>query len=33
MTQFITRDGKTFTHTGPYTDEKQLTEDIERYLG
>jgi cytochrome c biogenesis protein CcmG/thiol:disulfide interchange protein DsbE len=32
MTQFITRDGKTFTHTGPYTSEAQLTEDIERYF-
>jgi thiol-disulfide isomerase/thioredoxin len=33
MTQFISRDGKTYTHTGPYTSEEQLTKDIERYLG
>ena len=33
MTQFIGRDGKTaYIHTGPYTSEAQLTEDIERYL-
>jgi cytochrome c biogenesis protein CcmG/thiol:disulfide interchange protein DsbE len=33
MTKFIGRDGKTaYIHTGPYTDEKQLTEDIDRYL-
>jgi cytochrome c biogenesis protein CcmG/thiol:disulfide interchange protein DsbE len=33
MTQFIGRDGKpAYTHTGPYTSEAQLTEDIERYL-
>ena len=33
MTLFIDRDGKTvYTHTGPYTSEAQLTEDIERYL-
>ena len=33
MTQFIDRDGKTaYIHTGPYTSEDQLTEDIERYL-
>jgi thiol-disulfide isomerase/thioredoxin len=33
MTQFIDRDGEVaFTHTGPYTSEKQLTEDIEKYL-
>ena len=24
MTQFISRDGKTYTHTGPYTSEEQL---------
>jgi thiol-disulfide isomerase/thioredoxin len=34
MTQFIDRDGKTaYIHTGPYTSEDQLTQDIERYLG
>jgi cytochrome c biogenesis protein CcmG/thiol:disulfide interchange protein DsbE len=33
MTQFIGRDGKTaYIHTGPYTSEQQLTEDIERYF-
>ena len=33
MTMFIGRDGKTaYIHTGPYTSEAQLTEDIERYL-
>jgi cytochrome c biogenesis protein CcmG/thiol:disulfide interchange protein DsbE len=33
MTQFIGRDGKTaYIHTGPYTSEAQLTEDIKRYL-
>jgi cytochrome c biogenesis protein CcmG/thiol:disulfide interchange protein DsbE len=32
MTMFITREGKTFTHTGQYKSEAQLSEDIERYL-
>jgi cytochrome c biogenesis protein CcmG/thiol:disulfide interchange protein DsbE len=33
MTFFVDRDGRTvYTHTGPYTSEAQLTEDIERYL-
>ena len=33
MTFFVDRDGKTvYTHTGPYTSQKQLDEDIERYL-
>jgi thiol-disulfide isomerase/thioredoxin len=33
MTEFIGRDGKSaYTHTGPYTSEAQLTQDIERYL-
>ena len=33
MTQFIGADGKTaYIHTGPYTSEAQLTEDIERYF-
>jgi thiol-disulfide isomerase/thioredoxin len=33
MTQFIGRDGRTaYIHTGPYTSEAQLTEDIERYF-
>src|SRR3954451_13041858 len=33
MTQFIGRDGKTaYTHSGAYTSEQQLTEDIERYI-
>jgi thiol-disulfide isomerase/thioredoxin len=32
MTMFIDRKGKTYTHTGPYTSEAQLTKDIERYL-
>src|SRR3954452_4176559 len=34
MTQFIGRDAKTaYIHTGPYTSEAQLSEDIDRYLG
>jgi thiol-disulfide isomerase/thioredoxin len=33
MTMFIDRNGKTYTHTGPYTSESQLSKDIERYLG
>ena len=34
MTFFVDRDGKTvYTHTGLYTSQKQLDEDIERYLG
>jgi thiol-disulfide isomerase/thioredoxin len=34
MTLFIGRDGEVaFTHSGPYTSEDQLTQDIERYLG
>jgi thiol-disulfide isomerase/thioredoxin len=34
MTMFIDRNGKTaYTHTGPYTSESQLSEDIQRYLG
>jgi cytochrome c biogenesis protein CcmG, thiol:disulfide interchange protein DsbE len=33
MTMFIDRNGKTYTHTGPYTSEEQLSKDIERYLG
>jgi len=33
MTQFIDRDGEVaFTHTGPYTSEEQLSEDIAKYL-
>ena len=33
MTFFVDRSGKTvYTHTGPYTSQKQLDEDIERYL-
>jgi cytochrome c biogenesis protein CcmG/thiol:disulfide interchange protein DsbE len=33
MTEFIARDGKTaYIHTGPYTSEQQLTQDIERYV-
>jgi thiol-disulfide isomerase/thioredoxin len=33
MTQFIGRDGEVaYTHTGPYTSEEQLAEDIEKYL-
>jgi thiol-disulfide isomerase/thioredoxin len=33
MTMFVDRNGKTYTHTGPYTSEEQLSKDIERYLG
>ena len=34
MTQFIGRDGEVaYTHTGPYTSQDQLDEDIEKYLG
>ena len=34
MTFFVDRDGKTvYTHTGLYTSQQQLNEDIERYLG
>ncbi len=29
---FIARDGKTYTHTGPYKSEDELSKDIERYL-
>ena len=32
MTMFIARDGKTYTHTGPYKSEDDLSKDIERYL-
>jgi cytochrome c biogenesis protein CcmG/thiol:disulfide interchange protein DsbE len=33
MTFFVDRGGKTvYTHTGPYTSQKQLDEDIDRYL-
>jgi cytochrome c biogenesis protein CcmG/thiol:disulfide interchange protein DsbE len=33
MTFFVDRSGKTvYTHTGPYTSQKQLDEDIDRYL-
>lgn len=33
MTFFVDRSGKTvYTHTGPYTSQQQLDEDIERYL-
>lgn len=33
MTQFIGRDGEVaYTHTGPYTSEEQLRQDIEKYL-
>jgi thiol-disulfide isomerase/thioredoxin len=33
MTEFIGRDGKTaYIHTGPYTSEDQLLEDIDRYF-
>ena len=33
MTQFIDRDGEVaYTHTGPYTSEDQLSEDIAKYL-
>ena len=33
MTLFVDRDGKSaYIHTGPYTSEAQLNDDIERYL-
>jgi thiol-disulfide isomerase/thioredoxin len=33
MTEFIGRDGKSaYIHTGPYTSEDQLSQDIQRYL-
>jgi thiol-disulfide isomerase/thioredoxin len=34
MTQFIGRDGEVaYTHTGPYTSQEQLDQDIAKYLG